>query len=200
MRLLGVMGAVLGLAGCMSESPAEGARNKALDAVPMLERLEDMSPTQVFRVPSEGTATFNGYSTINVSTIRFTEYDDVTMVGRTTLNVSYDGPGTVTGSVTDLDALVGSPGDFRDVEGSVRIGPGGSSISGNTWTSSYDGHLDWGSQGVTLDGSMDGQFMGNRVSDPDNPIRGIVGGDLNGVGVLDNGGFAEVEIIVFGED
>lgn len=202
MRLIALV-SLAALAACNSNTSNEQqAFDRATQAQVMLEELEGFAPTQTFRMPTDGTATFNGYSTLRLSTVPNIEVDDVLMLGLAELEVSFDQPGPVTGTVSDLDALVprGGTTELQAVSGLIDIGGNNSVITDNIWAADYEGDLSWAAGSVSLDGTMDGVFLGNRTSDPDNIIKGVIGGDLDGLAVNGDGGLTQVEFYVYGTD
>jgi len=201
MRYMGLV-PLVALAACSATSNEQQAFERATQAQAMLEEIDTYAPTSDFRVPTTGTATFSGFASASLSTVPNTDVDDVLLLGVSELEVSFGQPGPVTGTVSDLDAIVprGGTSELQPVSGQIDIGANNSVVSGNQWAADYEGDLAWASGSVSLDGNMNGIFLGNRTSDPDNIIKGTIGGDVNGLALDGNGGLTQVEIYVYGTD
>lgn len=195
---------IVGLCDALSACVKSGVQTEFASAVPAAEMLDELALTAAVaesQMPDTGTATFEGYATLAISTVPTTDVDDILMIGVSTLEADFEPSASVSGSVMDIEALVPTPtgSEFQQVTGSIVIDDETSGIVGNVWAADYGGLLVWADDAVTLDGAMNGQFLTEVPADPANPVTGVVGGDLFGDGTLISSGFADVEIVVFGQ-
>lgn len=186
--------------------------DRAVVAQRQLERLDELAPTTENNMPSTGTASYTGSAVIAIDPRSFSEIDNIGIVGDATLEVSFSGPGTVTGRIDNYQAVTGAGSDLQfRVPASGRIDIGldesqvGTATANNNWGADYRGNINVDGRNYTVDGILTGGFLGNRTSDPtpERITKGIVGTNVplaTQYAIPDTGLPAPIEITVFGEN
>lgn len=138
----------------------------------MVTELQSLAPTAFARMPTTGSAEYNGYTGMKIDPVVRITADDILLFGDATVNVQFDGAGKVTGRVDNIGAIpvTGIGQSFETVAGAIIIWTASSGIGGsqtaNQWGANYEGTLSLPGETYEVSGSLDGIFLGNRTSSP----------------------------------
>ncbi|EYD77678.1 hypothetical protein Rumeso_00844 [Rubellimicrobium mesophilum DSM 19309] len=167
--------ALMGLAGCETQSHMEAAGNAAAKALfdeahesngVLTERVLDMPVTDVADLPTTGAAVYDGYAGLGMGTTRNTA-----LVGEASLTADFR-QGTVTGT---LDNFVGQVdgGSYKAFDGSLDVRRGHvGGAAGNGFAADVSGELSRGVDHVVVDGGLIGDFH-SRGGDEAVALRGM---------------------------
>lgn len=183
-------------------TPIDEFRDRLEADQALADRVNKLAGSKFDAIPDAGTGRFEGPAGIFIDPVVARDSDDVVLIGDATLNANF-GAGTVRGYVNNLqgvtgDAIIPESDDLYDVAGRVTIGGNGSEIGGaspNRFSTSYSGRLTTPDEVYRLRGTLDGQFVGTRVNNPNTtfPIKALTASDFGGIALDSDGDDAAVQ-------
>lgn len=159
--LLVLMAACGGSGTDMSGTPPtlDQLRARYDKALVVQQRVESYRATTDRNVPTSGSSTFTGPAVLGIAQGNASYL----LMGDSTLTVNF-GKQAMSGQVKNIDGITGNGKTF-DVGGQINYGSGRLNVLGDPalFTTRYSGNLYTGSDSIVVNGTLFGNFQGNRT-------------------------------------
>ena len=207
--------ALMSLAACGSSgSGLSPELERVNNAVALATEIDGFARTRFDAVPTSGTARFVGFADITIDPDPTRQDDNIGAIGDARIVADF-AASTVTGSVTNMSAVIGVAGiptaaDFVPVAGQINLGngdtqigsAGAATLSPNEFITGYEGTMMLQDETYRIIGDLDGYFVGTRINltGAQVPIRGLYAEDLNGLALDGDGDDAAATLTIYAEN